>query len=104
MAGRRALEVRAAEHRVSLDDGRAGRLRPPARGHGASAKGSAVAGADEGEPLTLRSLEDARRIRAGAAECRAACVLGAGLAGLEMAMALRELARTSPSLRPQGRS
>jgi len=50
-----------------------------------------VDGADDGEPLTLRSLDDARRIRAAAAGSRSVCVLGAGLAGLEMAMALRGL-------------
>jgi len=93
MPGRRAVEVRAGEHRVLLDDGQEvayGRLLVAT---GASAKGSAVTGADEGEPLTLRSLDDARRIRAKAAGCTAACVLGAGLAGLEMAMALRELGK-----------
>ncbi|MFA4965036.1 MAG: FAD/NAD(P)-binding oxidoreductase [Thermoleophilia bacterium] len=93
LAGRRAVEVEAGEHRVSLDDeGHVGYGRLLVA-TGASAKGSAVAGADAGEPLTLRSLEDARRIRARAAECRAVCVLGAGLAGLEMAMALRELGK-----------
>jgi NADPH-dependent 2,4-dienoyl-CoA reductase/sulfur reductase-like enzyme len=45
------------------------------------------------QPLTLRSLGDARRIRAAATGVSAACVLGAGLAGLEMAMALRELGK-----------
>ncbi len=93
MAGRRAVEVCAAEHRVILDDGRDvayGRLLVAT---GASAKGTSVAGADDDEPLTLRSLGDARRIRARAAGCQAVCVLGAGLAGLEMAMALRELGK-----------
>lgn len=93
MPGRRGVEVGADEHRVLLDDGREvafGRLLVAT---GASAKGSAVDGAAEGEPLTLRSLDDARRIRAAATGCTSVCVLGAGLAGLEMAMALRELGK-----------
>jgi nitrite reductase (NADH) large subunit len=93
MPGRRAVELQPGEHRVLLDDGQEvayGRLLVAT---GASAKGSVVTGAVEGEPLTLRSLDDARRIRAKAAGCTAACILGAGLAGLEMAMALRELGK-----------
>ena len=93
MAGRRAVEVRAGDRRVVLDDGREIAYRRLLIATGATAKGSVVAGADEGEPLTLRCVDDARRIRARAAECRTVCVLGAGLAGLEMAMALRELGK-----------
>jgi NADPH-dependent 2,4-dienoyl-CoA reductase/sulfur reductase-like enzyme len=89
LSGRRAVELNADEHFVLLDDGSTvayGRLLVAT---GASAKSSPVPGAGDGEPLTLRTLDDARRISRRSEACRSVCVLGAGLAGLEMAMALR---------------
>jgi NADPH-dependent 2,4-dienoyl-CoA reductase/sulfur reductase-like enzyme len=61
---------------------------------GASARGESVAGtATEEAPLTLRTLADARLLHRRLLTARRVTVLGAGLAGLEIAMAARILGR-----------
>ncbi len=57
---------------------------------GASARGEEVPGATAADgPLTLRTLADARILQRRLEEARSVAVLGAGLAGLEIAMAAR---------------
>lgn len=61
---------------------------------GASARGEEVPGASaSGEPLTLRTLADARAMRDRLQRVDSVAVLGAGLAGLEIAMAARALGK-----------
>ncbi len=61
---------------------------------GASARGEEVPGAAAADgPLTLRTLADARVMRARLDRAGSVAVLGAGLAGLEIAMAARTLGK-----------
>jgi len=61
---------------------------------GAAARGEEVPGATGADgPLTLRTLADARILQGRLEEAESVAVLGAGLAGLEIAMAVRKLGK-----------
>jgi nitrite reductase (NADH) large subunit len=83
-----------AEHRLALADGSSTRFVVYERlllAIGAQPFVPPFAGADKGGVFTLRTLDDARVMKAYAGDVRSAAVIGGGLLGLETARALLSL-------------
>jgi phenylglyoxylate dehydrogenase epsilon subunit len=90
----RAIAVEPQDQCVALANGDGVRYAKLLVATGANAKGEVVRGAPGGQPLTLRTLVDGRKARGSAARAHHVVVLGAGLAGLEIAMALRQRSKS----------
>ncbi len=89
--GARAATIDAASHRLVLADGTAVPYDRLLVATGASSFVPPVPGADRPGVFTLRTIADVERMRAYAANCKRAAVIGGGLLGLEAARALRML-------------
>ncbi|MCL6431884.1 MAG: FAD-dependent oxidoreductase [Anaerolineae bacterium] len=89
--GARAERVDAAGHRLILSEGTSVPYDRLLIATGASSFVPPIPGADLPGVFTLRTIEDAERIRAYARECKRAAVIGGGLLGLEAARGLRVL-------------
>jgi NADPH-dependent 2,4-dienoyl-CoA reductase/sulfur reductase-like enzyme len=89
MLGRRAVSLDPAAHSVGLDDG-------PAIGYdklilatGSSPRHLAVEGADAGNVLTLRTVDDSDRIKEALVAGRRLVIIGGGWIGMEIASGAR---------------
>jgi len=83
--GRRATRIERDRRRVHLDDGRALDYEHLVLATGTRNRTLRVAGSDLADVMSLRSLDDARRLRAAMAGKRHAVVIGAGFIGMEFA-------------------
>lgn len=92
-AGKRAVGVDFDSRRVFLNGDEPLAYTKLLLATGALARSEVVPGASVSEPLTLRTYADALRMRAGLRSSDSVAVLGAGLAGLEIAMAARKLGK-----------
>ncbi len=81
--------IEPAQQRVHLADGRALDYSWLALTTGARCRPLSVPGADLDGVLMLRTLDDGLRIAEGAGQVKAACVIGGGFIGLEVASALQ---------------
>jgi len=90
VTGARAVAVDRQDRSVRLSDGRALPYRGLALTTGARARVLAIPGADLDGVVTLRTIEDSRRIAAGIANASAVAVVGGGFIGLEIAAAARK--------------
>ncbi len=89
--GCKVTAVDRAGHKIRLEDGREFGYDKLVFATGANAFVPPVKGLDQVASYTLRTLDDARKIAAKAAEADAsALVIGGGLLGLEIAWALRQ--------------
>jgi phenylglyoxylate dehydrogenase epsilon subunit len=86
--GRRALRVDARKQVVVLEDGEKVPFATVLIAAGARPKPPDAPGLAEGEAITLRTLDDARVLKRHMKSARNACIIGAGLIGLELAQAL----------------
>jgi 3-phenylpropionate/trans-cinnamate dioxygenase ferredoxin reductase subunit len=86
----RVEAIERAGRRVQLSDGRSLAYRGLAVATGGRARALAIPGADLDGVVTLRTIEDSRRIAAGIARASAVAVVGGGFIGLEIAAAARK--------------
>jgi 3-phenylpropionate/trans-cinnamate dioxygenase ferredoxin reductase component len=86
--GTRAVAIQRADRRVLLADGAALPYDILVLATGGIAR--KIPGSDEVEAVTLRTVADSLALRARAATCRSALVLGGGLIGLEVAASMRQ--------------
>lgn len=89
--GTRVERIDAAGRRVELADGSALGYDRLVLATGSAARSPAVAGADLDGVLTLRTFEDADRIRARAEGARQVLIVGGGWIGSEIAASLRQM-------------
>lgn len=89
--GKKALSVEPAKKELLLEDGSKIGYDRLLLANGARPFVPPVKGVEKTGVFTLRSVENALRIREYAKETRNAIVIGGGLLGLELAMALRKL-------------
>jgi 3-phenylpropionate/trans-cinnamate dioxygenase ferredoxin reductase subunit len=89
-AGRRAIGLDPDRHRVLLDDGSDQRYSTLVVATGGAPRRLPVPGADLPGVHYLRTLDDARALRAGLVPGQRLTVVGAGLVGLEIAAVARE--------------
>jgi 3-phenylpropionate/trans-cinnamate dioxygenase ferredoxin reductase subunit len=90
VTGVRVAAIERAGRRVGLSDGRSLAYRGLALTTGGRARALPIPGADLDGVVTLRTIEDARRIAAGIAQARSVAVVGGGFIGLEIAAAARK--------------
>jgi 3-phenylpropionate/trans-cinnamate dioxygenase ferredoxin reductase subunit len=90
VTGMRAVAIDRQGRTVRLSDGRTLPYRGLALTTGARARVLAIPGADLDGVVTLRTIEDSRRIAAGIANASAVAVVGGGFIGLEIAAAARK--------------
>jgi 3-phenylpropionate/trans-cinnamate dioxygenase ferredoxin reductase subunit len=90
VTGVRVEAIERAGRRVQLSDGRSLAYRGLAVATGGRARALAIPGADLDGVVTLRTIEDSRRIAAGIAQASAVAVVGGGFIGLEIAAAARK--------------
>jgi 3-phenylpropionate/trans-cinnamate dioxygenase ferredoxin reductase subunit len=93
VTGVRVLGVDRAGRRLHLSDGRDLAWRGLALATGGRARTLPIPGADLGGVVTLRTIEDSRRIGAGIAQASSVAVVGGGFIGLEIAAAARKAGR-----------
>ena len=89
--GAQVTALDSAEHRLTLADGGSIHYDRLLLATGAQPFVPPLAGADKDGVFTLRTLDDARAMKAYASEVRSAVVIGCGLLGLETARALLSL-------------
>jgi nitrite reductase (NADH) large subunit len=89
--GAQVTALDPAEHRLTLADGSSIHYDRLLLATGAQPFVPPFAGADKDGVFTLRTLDDARAMKAYASEVRSAVVIGCGLLGLETARALLSL-------------
>jgi nitrite reductase (NADH) large subunit len=89
--GARVTALDPAEHRLTLADGGTIRYDRLLLATGAQPFVPAFSGANKDGVFTLRTLDDARAMKAYASDIRSAVVIGCGLLGLETARALLSL-------------
>jgi len=90
VTGVRVEAIDRAGHRLHLSDGRDLAWRGLALATGGRARTLPIAGADLDGVVTLRTIEDSRRIGAGIAQAASVAVVGGGFIGLEIAAAARK--------------
>src|SRR5689334_16100298 len=90
ITGARVAAIDRADRSVQLADGRRLAYRGLALATGGRARTLAIPGAALDGVVTLRTIEDSRRIAAGIAEARSVAVVGGGFIGLEIAAAARK--------------
>jgi 3-phenylpropionate/trans-cinnamate dioxygenase ferredoxin reductase subunit len=90
VTGVRVEAIERASRRVHLSDGRDLAYRGLALTTGGRARTLAIPGADLDGVMTLRTIEDSRRIAAGIAQAASVAVVGGGFIGLEIAAAARK--------------
>jgi 3-phenylpropionate/trans-cinnamate dioxygenase ferredoxin reductase subunit len=90
VTGVRVEAIDRAGRRVRLSDGRDLGWRGLALATGGRARTLPVPGAELDGVVTLRTIEDSRRIGAGIGEARSVAVVGGGFIGLEIAAAARK--------------
>lgn len=90
VTGARVETIDRASRAVQLADGRALAYRGLALATGGRPRALAVPGADLDGIVTLRTIEDSRRIAAGIAQSSAVAIVGGGFIGLEIAAAARK--------------
>ena len=86
----RVTGIDRARRAVRLADGRALPYRGLALATGGRARTLAIPGAELDGVVTLRTIEDSRRIAAGIAQASSVAVVGGGFIGLEIAAAARK--------------
>jgi len=86
----RVTAIDRAGRRVALADGRSLAYRGLALTTGGRPRTLPIPGADLDGVVTLRTIEDSRRIAAGIAQARSVAVVGGGFIGLEIAAAARK--------------
>jgi 3-phenylpropionate/trans-cinnamate dioxygenase ferredoxin reductase component len=91
LTGRRVTSLDASERRLTLDDGRAIAYDGIVLATGASARRSTLSGASAPFVHTVRTIEDADRLRAAARDATSAVVVGGGWIAAETAASLRQL-------------
>jgi 3-phenylpropionate/trans-cinnamate dioxygenase ferredoxin reductase subunit len=90
VTGVRVEAIERASRRVHLSDGRDLAYRGLALTTGGRARALPIPGADLAGVVTLRTIEDSRRIAAGIAQAASVAVVGGGFIGLEIAAAARK--------------
>ena len=90
ITGVRVAAIDRAQRMVRLADGRALPYGGLALATGGRARALPIPGADLDGVVTLRTIEDSRRIGAGIAKATAVAVVGGGFIGLEIAAAARK--------------
>jgi 3-phenylpropionate/trans-cinnamate dioxygenase ferredoxin reductase subunit len=90
VTGVRVEAIERAGRRVQLSDGRSLAYRGLALATGGRARALPIPGADLDGVVTLRTIEDSRRIAAGIAQASSIAVVGGGFIGLEIAAAARK--------------
>ena len=90
LTGARAVAIDRQASSVRLSDGRSLPYRGLALTTGGRARALPIPGADLDGVVTLRTIEDSRRIAAGIAKASAVAVVGGGFIGLEIAAAARK--------------
>jgi 3-phenylpropionate/trans-cinnamate dioxygenase ferredoxin reductase subunit len=90
IAGVRVTAIDRAGRQVQLSDGRALPYRGLALATGGRPRTLAIPGAELDGVVTLRTIEDSRRIGAGIARAERVAVVGGGFIGLEIAAAARK--------------
>jgi len=90
VTGVRVEAIERADRRVQLADGRSLAYRGLALATGGRARALPIPGADLDGVVTLRTIEDSRRIAAGIAQAQSVAVVGGGFIGLEIAAAARK--------------
>jgi len=90
VTGVRVEAIDRASRRLHLADGRDLAWRGLALATGGRARALPIPGADLDGVVTLRTIEDSRRIGAGIAEAASVAVVGGGFIGLEIAAAARK--------------
>lgn len=90
VAGVRVTAIDRAARQVQLSDGRALPYRGLALATGGRPRTLAIPGAELDGVVTLRTIEDSRRIGAGIAQANRVAVVGGGFIGLEIAAAARK--------------
>jgi len=90
VAGVRVTAIDRAGRQVQLSDGRALPYRGLALATGGRPRTLAIPGAELDGVVTLRTIEDSRRIGAGIAQGQRVAVVGGGFIGLEIAAAARK--------------
>ena len=90
LAGVRATAIDRTGRQVQLSDGRALPYRGLALATGGRPRTLAIPGAELDGVVTLRTIEDSRRIGAGIAQANRVAVVGGGFIGLEIAAAARK--------------
>ena len=90
VTGVRVLGVDRAGRRLHLSDGRDLAWRGIALATGGRARTLPIPGAELDGVVTLRTIEDSRRIGAGIAQASSVAVVGGGFIGLEIAAAARK--------------
>jgi 3-phenylpropionate/trans-cinnamate dioxygenase ferredoxin reductase subunit len=90
VTGVRVEAIERAGRRVQLSDGRGLAYRGLALATGGRARALPIPGAGLDGVVTLRTIEDSRRIAAGIADASAIAVIGGGFIGLEIAAAARK--------------
>lgn len=91
--GVRAVSIDPAAHEVKLDDGSTLGYRTLALTNGARCRTLDIPGAELDGVHSLRSLDDALRLRTALTEASRLCVIGGGFIGLEVAASARQLGR-----------
>jgi 3-phenylpropionate/trans-cinnamate dioxygenase ferredoxin reductase component len=90
ITGTRASAIDRAARSVRLSDGRSLAYRGLALTTGGRARALPIPGAELDGIVTLRTIEDSRRIAAGIAQASSVAVVGGGFIGLEIAAAARK--------------
>ena len=90
VTGARVVSIDRAGRQVILADGQSFAYRGLALTTGGRARSLPIAGADLKGVVTLRTIEDSRRIAAGIAQASSVAVVGGGFIGLEIAAAARK--------------
>lgn len=90
ITGVRVVAIDRAGRRVQLSDGSALAYRGLALATGGRPRTLAIPGAELDGVVTLRTIEDSRRIGAGIAQAERVAVVGGGFIGLEIAAAARK--------------
>jgi 3-phenylpropionate/trans-cinnamate dioxygenase ferredoxin reductase component len=90
VAGVRVTAIDRAGRQVQLSDGSALPYRGLALATGGRPRTLAIPGAELDGVVTLRTIEDSRRIGAGIAQAKRVAVVGGGFIGLEIAAAARK--------------
>ncbi|TQS71707.1 Rieske 2Fe-2S domain-containing protein [Rhodobacteraceae bacterium] len=86
--GVRVEEIDTSAKQVKLSDGEVLAYDTLVLATGATARRPSFTGADRSEVYSLRTMEDARRLRAAASKAKSVAILGASFIGLEAAGAL----------------
>jgi len=94
VTGARVEAIERAGRRVRLADGRDLAYHGLALATGGRARALPIPGADLDGVVTLRTIEDSRRIAAGIAQAACVAVVGGGFIGLEIAAAARKTGKS----------